>query len=334
MQTKQILKCAMAVAALAATSLCALAQVPAAADSYPRKPIQMIVPWAPGGLTDVYARKVAERMTQELGQPIIIENKPGANGSIGTAFVAQSAPDGHTIIVETADTHAINPSIYPPQQLKYDPIKDFKQVSILAAQPMLLGISSKVPANTLEQLVAHAKREPNGVSYATWGRGSVAHLGIVLFAKSAGIKVTHIPYKGVNPAVIDVVGGRVDMMLTGAHTSSEFFKNGTMKPLAATTARRLPMYPQVPTLQELGYKDFDIRLWYGFGVPAGTPDAVVDKLVRAVRIAVQSQEVRAFADKYGMETIGSSSQEATKHVAQERERWAAAAEAAGSDLKD
>lgn len=331
MHTKGILKNMFACAALVACAGISFAQ---SASNFPHKHITMVVPWAPGGFTDVYARKVAEKMSQNLGQPIIVENRAGANGSIGTAYVAKSAPDGYTIIVETADTHAINPSIYPPNNLKYDPIKDFKQIAILSSQPLILAINSSVPANSVADLVAMAKAKPGVLTYATWGKGSVAHLGVVRFAKSAGIQLNHIPYKGVSPAVLDVVAGRVDLMLTGVYTSGEYFKNGMMKPLAAASNQRLPLMPNLVTLQELGYQDLDLRLWYGLGVPSATPDAVVERLYQAATVALQSADVKALLDKNGMDVHGYSPAEATRHVTKERGRWAAAAEAAGDGLKD
>lgn len=331
MHTKSILKCVFACAALVMAVGTSFAQT---AASFPQKPISMIVPWAAGGFTDVYARKVAEKMSQTLGQPIVVENKPGANGSIGTAFVAKSAPDGYTIIVETADTHAINPSIYPPKELRYDAIKDFKQISILSSQPLILAVNGTVPVNSADDLVKMAKAKPGVMSYATWGKGSVPHLGIVRFSKVAGIQLNHIPYKGVNPAVLDVVAGRVDLMLTGFFTSGEYFKNGMMKPLAAASNQRLAMMPSLPTLQELGYPDLNLRLWYGLGVPTATPDAIVARLHQAASAAVQSADVKALLDKNGMDVHDFGPAEATLHVARERERWAAAADAAGDGLKD
>lgn len=329
MHTKSILKAVFACAAIVACAGTSFAQT---ASGFPQKPITLIVPWAAGGFTDIYARKVAEKMSHSLGQPVIVDNKPGANGSIGTAFVAKSPPDGYTIIVETADTHAINPSIYP--DLKYDPVKDFKQISILSSQPLILAVNGSVAVDSVEELVKMAGAKPGVLTYATWGKGSVPHLGIVRFSKAAGIQLNHIPYKGVGPAVLDVVAGRVDLMLTGFFTSGEYFKNGKMKPLAAASSQRLAMAPNLPTLQELGYRDLDLRLWYGLGVPVATPDAVVERLHQAASAAVQSADVKALLEKNGMDIHDYGPVEATRHVMKERERWAAAAVAAGDGLRD
>lgn len=331
MQPHTLLKQLIAGAALLVAAGTGFAQ---SAANFPQKPISMIVPWAPGGFTDVYARKMAEKMSQHLGQPVIVENKPGANGSIGTAFVAKSAPDGYTIIVETADTHAINPSIYPPKDLRYDPIKDFKQIAILSSQPLILAVGGKVPVNTVEDLVKLAKSKPGEVSYATWGKGSVPHLGIVRIAKVTDMQLNHIPYKGVNPAVLDVVAGRVDLMLTGLFTSGEYFNNGMMRPIAAASNQRLAKLPNVPTLQELGYPDLNLRLWYGLGVPSATPDDIVQRLHQAASAAVQSTDIKGMLDKNGMDIHDLGPAEASLHVSKERERWAAAAVAAGNGLKD
>ena len=303
-----------------------------ASVGFPQRPVTVIVPWPAGGFTDVYARKVSEKMAQDLGQPVIVENKPGANGAIGTAFVARSNPDGYTIVIETADTHAINPSIYPPADLRYDPIKDFRQVSILSSQPLILAVGGNVAARSVDDLVRMAKARPGELSYATWGKGSVPHLGIVRFSKVAGIDLNHIPYKGVSPAAMDVMAGRVDMMLTGLFTSSDHFKNGTMRPLAAASNQRMAMMPELPTLQELGYPDLELRLWYGLGVPTGTPDAVVERLHKAASVAMASDDIKALLDKNGMDIHNYDPARATQHVLKERERWAAAAEAAGDGL--
>ena len=298
-------------------------QAVVADDTYPSKPIRLIVPWVPGGFTDIFARNVAEQMSRRLGQQIVVENKPGANGSIGTDFVARSPGDGYTIIMETADTHAINPSIY--KDLKFDPVKDFKQISILSSQPLVFAVAAHVKANTVAEFVALAKQQPGQLSYGTWGLGSVSHLAIERFSGEAGIKLNHVPYKGVSPAIVDVAAGRVDAMFVGFLSVGDNFKNGKIRPLAMTSAKRASLLPDVQTLQELGYKDFDVNLWYGLGVPVSTPDPVVETLSAAAQYAVQKTDIRTMLESYAMEARGTNTADANKFVVAERERWKQAA---------
>ncbi|AUL14722.1 tripartite tricarboxylate transporter family receptor [Bordetella bronchiseptica E014] len=308
-----------------------LAGAARAESNYPSKPIRMIVPWVPGGFTDVFARKVAERMAQQLGQPVVVENKAGANGGIGTGFVARSPGDGYTIIMETADTHAINPAIY--QNLEYDPVKDFKQISILASQPLVFAVNASVPARTVQEFVESAKTKPGQLSYGTWGTGSVAHLGFARFAKQAGIELNHIPYKGVSPALVDVVAGRVDAIFVGFLSAGDNFKTGKLRPLALTGAQHVGLLPDTQTMQELGYEDFDVSLWYGLGVPSSTPDAVVEKLSQAAQHAVMQTDIKPMLESYAMQPRGTSAQEATRFIAEEGRKWAAAAKDAGVELQ-
>ena len=293
------------------------------ASSFPSQPIRLVVPWVPGGFTDVFARRVADAMSKKLGQPMIVENKPGANGSMGTRYVAQSAGDGYTIIMETADTHAINPSIY--KDLGYDPVNDFKQVSFLSAQPLVFAVGASVPVDTVEEFIELAKKKPGELSYGTWGIGSVAHLGFERFAGESGIRLNHIPYKGVSPAVLDVAAGRVDAIFIGLLSAGDHFKTGRLKALAMTSARTVPQMPGIKPLQELGYRDFDINLWYALGVPASTPDAVVQKLSEAAQHAIKETDIKEMLESYSMEVRGTSAAEAQAIIASERERWAKAA---------
>lgn len=296
------------------------------ADNFPSQPIRLIVPWAPGGFTDIFARKVADAMSKKLGQPMIVENKPGANGSMGTRFVAQSPGDGYTIIMETADTHAINPSIY--KDLGYDPVKDFKQVSFLSAQPLVFAVSGSVPVNSVEEFVELAKKRPGELSYGTWGIGSVSHLGFERFASESGIRLNHVPYKGVSPAILDVAAGRVDAIFVGLLSAGDHFKTGKLKPLAMTSARTVAQMPGIKPLQEFGYREFDINLWYALGVPASTPDAVVQTLSDAAQYAIKETDIKNMLESYSMEVRGTGPKEAQGIIASERERWAKAAKEA------
>ena len=298
----------------------------ASASNFPSQPIRLVVPWVPGGFTDVFARKVADAMSKKLGQPIIVENKPGANGSMGTRYVAQSPGDGYTIIMETADTHAINPSIY--KDLGYDPVKDFKQVSFLSAQPLVFAVNASVPANTVQEFIALAKKKPGELTYGTWGIGSVSHLGFERFAKESDIRLSHVPYKGVSPAILDVVAGRVDAIFVGLLSAGDHFKTGKLKALAMTSARAVSQMPGIKPLREMGYQDFDINLWYALGVPASTPDAVVRTLSEAAQYAIKETDIKAMLESYSMEVRGTGADEAQAIIASERQRWAKAAKEA------
>jgi len=298
----------------------------ASASNFPSQSIRLIVPWVPGGFTDVFARKVADAMSKKLGQPMIVENKPGANGSMGTRYVAQSPGDGYTIIMETADTHAINPSIY--KDLGYDPVKDFKQVSFLSAQPLVFAVNASVPANTVQEFIALAKKKPGELTYGTWGIGSVSHLGFERFAKESDIRLSHVPYKGVSPAILDVVAGRVDAIFVGLLSAGDHFKTGKLKALAMTSARAVSQMPGIKPLREMGYQDFDINLWYALGVPASTPDAVVRTLSEAAQYAIKETDIKAMLESYSMEVRGTGADEAQAIIASERQRWAKAAKEA------
>jgi tripartite-type tricarboxylate transporter receptor subunit TctC len=307
---------------LVATSLWAIPAAQAqSADSgaYPNRPIRIIVPWAPGGLTDVLARSLAQKLTESLGQSVIVENRPGASGSIGTGVVATATPDGYTLLISNTDTHALVPALRskPP----YDSVKDFTPISRVGSQAVVLTVNASVPVKSAAELVTLAKSKPGQVSYASWGNGTVSHLAAEMFSGPAGIQMVHVPYKGVSPAVLDVVAGRVDSIFISIASAGDNLPSGKLRPLAISSKTRSKLLPDVPTVAELGYPDFEINLWYGLSAPAGTPVAVVRKLNEAVHAAVGSQDMKERFAKIGLELGGSTPEAFGEFVVTERQRW-------------
>jgi tripartite-type tricarboxylate transporter receptor subunit TctC len=247
-----------------------------------------VVPYAPGGPVDLSARLIAPKLQQALGQPVVVENKPGAGGNIGADFVAKSAPDGYTLVMGAIATHAINPALYA--QLPYDPVRDFRHVALLVQVPNVLVVNNDLPARTVAELVALAKRQPGRLDFASGSTGSTGHLAGELFKQMTGTYMVHIPYKGSAPAVADLLAGRVHLMFDNLASALPNIQAGKLRALAVTTARRSSFVPELPTLDESGLKGFDMTTWWGLMAPARTPPAVVD------RIAAESAKALASAD--------------------------------------
>src|SRR6476659_8462693 len=248
----------------------------ALAPAWPNKPIKYIVPFAPGGTTDILARTISEKLSVALGQPVVVENKPGAGGGVGADFTAKAAPDGYTIMGGTISTHAINASLY--NKLPYDPVKDFVAITLIARVPNMLVVNPSIPANNVKELIALMKANPSKYSFASSGNGTSQHLSGELFKTMAGVDMQHIPYKGSPPALQDVVGGQVAMTFDNITTAWPLSKAGKLKALAVTTAKRSPIAPDVPTLAEAGLAGYEIGSWQGVFAPAGTPVDVVKRL--------------------------------------------------------
>ena len=303
--------------AVAATLiLCAPAGAALAADDFPNKTIRLVVPWAPGGFTDTLGRVLAEKMARSFNQPVIVENRPGASGSVGSDFVARSAPDGYTLLIKTSDS-----TVRLMQDKGMNPEKDFTQVSLLASQPVVLGVGAGVPVNTLGDFVKRAKEKPGQITYGSSGEGSAVHLAMELFASEAGIKLNHIPYKGINPALTDVLGGQVDSIFISFQSSAGNFASGKLKPLAITSAKRTPTAPDLPTVAESGYPNFQLTLWYVLSGPKDMPAAVVEKLNKAAVAAMAEPDIRERLMKAATDPIGSSAAEATAFVKDEVAKW-------------
>lgn len=298
------------------------ALVPSAAfaqASYPDKPIRFIVPYPPGGGTDVIARIVQERFQAALGQPIIIENRGGAAGSLGTDIAAKSAPDGYTVLF-TLSSHTINPAIYP--KLPFNTVKDFEPVGTVASLPQILVANPQFPANTVAELTALAKAKPDTLSFASVGNGSPGHLAGELYKLRTATQLTHVPYRGGGPAVTDVMGGQIPLLWVSIPAAAQFVKTGKLKALAVSTVKRSAAFPDVPTMQEAGVPDFEVDSWYAMFVPAKTPKAVIDRLNKALNMVVAQPEIRERLLAQGSEGVGGTPEALGKTVDVELLRWA------------
>ena len=307
-------------ALLALGFACSLATPLAAlADSYPERPIKFVVPYPPGGGTDVVARIVQPRLQAVLGQSIVIENKGGAGGSLGTDIVSKAAPDGYTVLF-TLSSHTINPAIFP--KLPYDTLKDFEPVGTVASLPQLLAANPGVPVRTVADVVAQAKAAPDKFSFASVGNGSPGHLAGELMVIRTGAQMVHIPYRGGGPAVTDVMGGQVPLLWVSNPAAAQQVKAGKLRALAVSTLKRSPAFPDVPTMQEAGVADFEVDSWYAMLVPAKTPRAVIDKLNKALNTVLAEPAVRNQLLEQGADAVGGTPEALGKVIAAELPKWA------------
>jgi tripartite-type tricarboxylate transporter receptor subunit TctC len=304
------------VAAMALAGSAALAQ----AQAWPAKPIKWVVPFAPGGTTDILARTVGEKLAQALGQPVIVDNKPGAGGGVGAEFTARSAPDGYTIMGGTISTHAINASLY--SKLPYDPVKDFVPVTLIARVPNMLVVNPAVPAGNVKELIALLKANPAKYTFASSGNGTSQHLSGELFKTMAGVEMQHIPYKGSPPALQDVVGGQVTMTFDNITTAWPLAKAGKLRALAVTTAKRSSVAPEVPTLSEAGLPGFEVGSWQGVFAPAGTPPEIVRRLNAEIVRILNLPDVKEKLTALGAEIVADSPEEFSALVKAEVGKWA------------
>ncbi len=299
--------------ALAATSPLAVAQ------AFPDKPVTLVVPFPPGGTTDVLARALAERLQPLLGQPVIVESKPGAGATLGAEHVAKSRPDGHTLLVGAVH-HTIASSVY--KRLGYDFQKDFKPLTVIAMVPNVLVVNAASPVRTVADLVAQAKAAKPGLSYGSNGNGTAQHLIGTQFQNQTGIELLHIPYKGSGPLTTDLLGGQVTMSFDTITPVLPHIKAGKLRPLAVSTGRRSSALPEVPTLAEAGLAGFDIGTWFGVLAPAATPAAVATKLSDAMRQVIASPEFRARMAEIGAEPVGSTPDQMARQIREETEKFA------------
>ncbi len=319
MSMRKLSKSFLPLAAVALTALLATSGAQGQAGTYPDKPIRFVVPYPPGGGTDVIARIVHERFQAALGQTIVIENKGGAGGSVGTDVVAKAAPDGYTVLF-TLSSHTINPAIFP--KLSYDTVRDFEPVGSVASLPQILVANPQFPANTVAELIALAKAKPGSLSFASVGNGSPGHLAGELFKLRTGTQMTHIPYRGGGPAVTDVMGGQVPLLWVSIPAAAQFVKTGKLKALGVSTLKRSAAFPDVPTLQESGVADFEVDSWYAIFVPAKTPPAIIDKLNRALNSVVGDASIREKLLAQGSEGVGGTPEALGRIVAAELPKWA------------
>ena len=286
--------------------------------TYPDKPLKFVVPYPPGGGTDVVARMVQQRLQAALGQPIVIENKGGAGGSLGTDIVAKSAPDGYTVLF-TLSSHTINPAIFP--KLPFDTIKDFEPVGLVASLPQLLASNMAVPVRSVADVVAQAKAAPDKFSFASVGNGSPGHLAGELMVLRTGAPMAHIPYRGGGPAVTDVIGGQVPLLWVSIPAAAAQVKAGKLRALAVSTTKRSPAFPDVPTMQEAGVADFEVDSWYAMLVPAKTPRPIIDRLNKALNTVLAEPAIRAQLIDQGADAVGGTPEALAKVIAAEVPKW-------------
>jgi tripartite-type tricarboxylate transporter receptor subunit TctC len=312
--TRWLVACAIAVVAL---STRALAQDDAA-QAYPSKPIRLIVPFVAGGGTDLVARTIARALTETWGQPVIVDNRGGANGTLGVEIAARSPPDGYTLTIISA-SHSVNVSMY--KQQPYDLIRDFAPVTQLTKQPYALVVNPALPVKSVRDLIAFAKAKPDSLNYGSSGIGGLSHLAGALFAALTDVRLTHIPYRGGSPAMEDVIAGRIDLLFSTLLQARPNIAAGRLRPLAVTTAARSPSMPQLPTMIEAGVPGYVVAGWYGLLAPATTPGPIVAKLNKEIVRILHLPDVRAQLENGGSEPVGSTPDEFAAHIAAEIAKW-------------
>jgi len=308
--------------------LAAVAATPVtAADAYPSKPVRIIVPFPPGGAADIMTRALGERMRKQLGQPIVIENKPGAGTVIASDYVAKQAPDGYTLLM-AASSLGIAPSIY--KNVNYDPVRDFAPITLVASVVHVLEVNAAVPVHSVKDLIAYMKTSGKALSYSSAGTGTSTHLEAELFKSMAGVDMTHIPYKGSAPALTDLVGGNVQVMVDAYASSAPFIKAGSVRALAVTTAKRSSTLPNVPTVAESGLPGYEAMPWLGLLAPAGTSPEAVQRVYVAVQESLKDPAlIQQFRD-LGLDIIGNTPTQFAGFVKQDAVKWAKVAKASGA----
>jgi len=304
--------------------------VDVAAQPWPSKPIKYIVPFAPGGTTDLLGRTLSEKLSVALGEPVVVENKPGAGGGIGADFTAKSAPDGYTIMGGTISTHAINASLY--SNLPYDPVRDFVAITLIARLPNLLVINPSIPARNVSELIALMKANPGKYTFASSGNGTSQHLSGELFKSMAGVDMQHIPYKGSPPALQDVVGGQVSMTFDNITTALPLAKAGKLRSLAVTTATRSSAAPDVPTLAESGLPGFEVGSWQGVFAPAATQPEIVRRLNTEIVKIINMPDVREKLTSLGAEPVGDTPEQFSAYVKAEVVKWSDVVKRSGAKI--
>ena len=299
-------------------ALTALAVSQAFAQSYPSKPIRLIVPFAAGGGNDNIARLVGKRLSDSVGQPLVIDNRPGAGGVVGAELAAKSPPDGYTLFLGGVGSHALNPNLI--ERLPYDPIRDFAPVALLAEAPLVLVVHPSVPARDLAEFIAYARKNPGKLNFASNGNGSSSQLAAVMFDSMAGVDMVHVPYKGLAPALADLLSGQVQLMFSSIVAILPHIKSGRLRALAVTGTKRLPLLPDLPTVAERGFPGYEASSWYGILAPAGTPREIVTKLNAEFTKALEQPEVSRTLRAEGAEPIGGSPEQFAAFIRAEKDR--------------
>jgi len=310
--------------ALAASSM--LSQ----AEEFPSKPIRLVVPWNPGGPTDLMGRYVAQRMSEVLKQPVVVENRSGASGIVGSTAVMKSAPDGYALLFVTVGTHAINASLF--RSIPYDPVKDFEPVAIVGSSPNVLVAHPSLKIKSVRELIDYAKANPGKVSYASGGNGVTSHLAAELFRSMAGIEMRHVPYQGNAAALIDIVAGRVPLGFQIPSTAAPMIKEGKLVPLGITSSKRQPMLPDVPTIAESGLPGYELLLWFGVVAPKGTPKHIVDVLNKAVNAGMNSDEAAKQLARWDTTVMSDTPAGFGEYMAAEVAKWAKVVKESGAQV--
>ncbi|MDX2157825.1 MAG: tripartite tricarboxylate transporter substrate binding protein [Hyphomicrobiaceae bacterium] len=313
-----------------ATTVLALLPVSVCAQEFPTKPIRLVVPYPPGGPTDLVGRTYAAKMQEQWGQPVVVENRSGANGNIASQLVAKAPGDGYTLLLH-ASSFIINPLLY--KSPGYDPFTEFTPISLVFDYKLIVVVHPSFPVNSIQELVAAAKAKPGSINFASAGGvGAPTHLSVEMFKQRAGIDLVHVPYQGGAPAVNDLLAGHVQLMFNNPTQSLQYIKAGKLRALATTGTKRSEQMPELPTVAELGYPDYDVGTWFGFWGPAGVPPQVVEKINAAVVKASAMPDVQQKLKEQGLNVIGSSAAELAKYQKDETERWGAVIKAAGIKL--
>lgn len=310
-----MIKKMLATVAVAAAAVCGVAH----AQGYPSKPVTVVVPFSPGGATDIMARTLAERLNKRLGQPVIVENKPGAGTMIASEYVAKAAPDGHTVLL-AASSLGIAPALY--SKVNYDPVKDFTPISLVASVVHVLSVHPSVPAKNVAELIAWIKANPSKANYGSVGAGTSTHLESELFNTMAGVKMEHVPYKGSAPALMDLVGGNLQVMFDAYASSGPFIRDNKIRLLAVTTAQRSKLLPDVPTVAESGLPGYEAMPWLGFVAPAGTPSAAVNKFHAELMEVLKEPAVQEKFRSLGLDIIGNNPKEFGEFIKKDIVKWA------------
>lgn len=305
----------------------------AASQTYPNKPIKLVVPFTPGGTTDILARAVATDLQKSLGQPVVVDNKPGAGGNIGADFVAKAAPDGYTLLMGTVGTHGINVSLY--SKMPYDAVKDFAPVTLVAGVTNILVAAPSSAVTSVKMLIEAAKKDPEKITFASSGNGTSIHLAGELFKLMTGVKMTHIPYKGSSAALPDVISGQVNVMFDNAPSVMQFIKSGKLNAIAVTGNKRIGALPNVPTVAEAGgsaLTGFEATSWFGVLAPAGTPKDIVDKLNQSITKSLQTPDMKARLAAMGAEVIASTPEAFTAYIKSEIDKWGKVVKVSGAKV--
>ncbi len=305
---------------LAATLAALTPQASAAADAYPAKPIRFVVAFPPGGGTDIIARVIAQKLAERFAQQVVVDNRPGAGGNIGTDIVAKSAPDGYTILMGSAGPLAINASLFA--KMPFDPIRDLAPVTLAASTPNVLVVHPSLPARTVKELIALARAKPGEINFASSGHGTPAHLAGELFNSMAGVILVHVPYKGAAPALADLLGGQVQLMFSTMPPAMPHVKDGKLRALAVTSRKRSPAAPELPTMDEAALPGFEAITWHGVVVPAGTSAAIIARLNREIVAILHLPEVVERLSSQGSEPVGSTPEEFAAYIRSESVKWA------------